>query len=96
MNMGTEMLLCDAHILVVHKTLTLLQIWFGGLLNAILYNRNHLLIFSRNTNAIWVQTLHSKFSNLLLARNYGSLRYGTVCFGKWISVLRGLGVPSSG
>ena len=45
-NMGAEMLLCDARILEVHKTLTLLQIWFGGLLNAILYNKNHLPIFS--------------------------------------------------
>ena len=45
MNMGTEMLLCGAHILEVHKTLTLLQICFGGLLNAILYNKNHLPIF---------------------------------------------------
>jgi len=55
MRMGTEMLLCDAHVLVVHTTLALLQICFGGLLNAILYPpKKPFTDFFRNTNDIWV------------------------------------------
>ena len=45
MYMGTEMLLCDAHILVVHRTLAVLQICFGGLLNAILYQKKNIYRF---------------------------------------------------
>jgi hypothetical protein len=55
MYFGTEMLLCDAHILVVHTTLTLLQIYFGGLLKAILYQKKAFTdFFPLNTNDIWM------------------------------------------
>ena len=36
MNIETETMLYDAQILVVQITVTLLKLWFGGLLNAIL------------------------------------------------------------